>query len=809
MKTTEIVLFSGMLIILPVFTMGFASSTGKPGRSSPQYEGVIAAQGLTDSVTVYRDERGMPHIYANNEHDLYFTVGYVSAQERLWQMDLIRRSSTGRLCEIFGDRPNTSSEINGRTFLEADMFARCLQIKEKSKIVLEKEDPEILICLEAFIDGVNTFINSTAGKLPIEFRILSYSPEPWTLEDIANIVGFMGWNLTSRNLTSEIFSYQLVQKLGVEKASLLLPDWRIPTDFVYPDFKIDEDQISQVLSFASAADKVAELGLTAFSGSNNWAVSGKRTETGKPILSNDMHLTFSSPGIWLQMHQVIPGKLNVTGVLIPGQPFIIAGHNEKIAWGMTNLMVDDVDLYSEKINPENHNQYLFNGEWRDMTVKKEVINIKKGRPDTVAIRFTHRGAVVSEIKNINDAVLSMRWSGYDYSDEIRSVYLLNRANGWDDFRTGLRTFRSLSQNFVYADVEGNIGLNVGAGVPIRKNGGIMVQNGETDEYDWKGYVPFEQLPFSFNPGTGYVSSANNKTTDDDYPYYISLDFVVPYRINRIRQMLGEKEIFGIEEFKQMITDQHSDLAALMMPYILRLNNRLEELAPLEASALSVLKSWNCDMNAGLIAPSIFEFFRTSFRRNLLSDDLGDFFNQLFYMTAEYYVYRILKTGSDDLVDNINTPEKETVDDIVMQSFKDGIKLLSKQRGKNMKRWKWGDIHTITVKHPLGSVKILNSFYHLNSHKYGIGGSDHTVNPYFSFAPGFKVAHGASERHILNTSDWDESFTVIPGGDSGIPSSEFYLSQLKTYLGNEFYKDCFSDNAVRSSAKYTLILQPVK
>ena len=809
MKTLIRVLFLCLLAALFFIISGFASPSHSNCRSCPQYEGVIVSSGLSEKVTIYRDERGMPHIYAANEHDLYFAVGFVSAQERLWQMDLIRRSSTGRLCEIFGERPNTSSEINGKTFLQADRFARCLQIGEKSKIVLEKEDPGIINCLQAYTDGVNYFIRSNKKRLPLEFRILSYSPDLWTLTDVADIVGFMGWNLTSRNLTSEIFYYNLVQKLGVEKASMLLPDWKIPSEYVFPDFKIGENLINQVQSLISSADLINDLGVTAFSGSNNWAVSGKRSETGKPILSNDMHLTFTNPGIWLQMHQVIPGKLNVTGVLIPGEPFIIAGHNERIAWGMTNLMVDDVDLYVEKLNPENPYQYMFNGEWKDMTVRKEIIRIKKSKPDTITLKFTHRGAVISDLKDVKNVTLSMRWAGYDYSDEIRSVYLLNRAKGWDDFREGLKLFRSVSQNFVYADIDGNIGLNIGGGIAIRKSAGIMIRNGETDEFDWKGYVPFDQLPFSFNPDNGYVSSANNKSVGDDYPYYISNDFVVPYRINRIRQMLDEKESFGIEDFKRMITDQHSDLAALMIPYILRIHDSPGNLTPSEAAALDTLKAWDYDMNAELTAPSILEFFRNSLRKNLLADELGDFYDQLFYMTSEYYIYRILKTGADDMVDNINTPEKETIDDIVMKSFKDGIHSLTKQYGNNPKKWKWGNIHSVTMKHPMGSVRILNCLYKLNSHKYRIGGSDHTVSPYFSFVPGFEAAHGASERHIFNTADWDDSYTVIPCGESGVPASEFYLSQVEVYLGRGFYKDSFTDNAVRSSAKYTLILEPGK
>jgi penicillin amidase len=400
----------------------------------------------------------------------------------------------------------------------------------------------------------------------------------------------------------------------------------------------------------------------------------------------------------------------------------------------------------------------------------------------------------------------MRWSGYDMSDELRAVSLLNRAAGWDDFRSAISTFISASQNFVYADVDGNIGLNTGGGIAIRKGSGSMIRNGETDEYDWKGYVPFVQLPFSYNPEKGYVSSANNKTVIEGYPYYISSDFALPYRINRIRQMLDEKEVFGIEDFKRMQLDQHSDYAALLTPFILKLNDRKSELNSAETRALSALSNWDYDMGAGLVAPSIFEFFRISFANNLLADELGDLYSQLTVTTAEYYIYRILKTGPDEWTDNINTPQKETIDDIILKSFKDCISSLSQQHGEDQSKWNWGNIHKITIEHPLGSVKILNMLFGFNSKTVGIGGSNHTVSPY-SYGAGFKVNHGASERHIFNTANWDESYTVTPTGASGIPASEFYLSQTKSYLEGKFYKDAFSEGAVKAAVKYVLVLKP--
>lgn len=797
MRIFKILLFSILALLAVAVIAGLIIVRGLKHSSVPQYKGELIVSGLGSDVTVYRDERGMPHIYAGNEHDLYFSVGYVMAQERLWQMDLIRRATTGRLSEIFG-----------KDYVQTDLFLRSLRMTEKSKAVIKNEDPEIVSFMQAYADGVNSFITAAGKKLPPEFKILGYKPDPWKLEDIANIIGYMGWDLASGNLSADLFNYRLGQKFGTDKASELIPDWRAVKSMIFTDFVLNDTLLKEAQTFISTMDKLPPIGVISFSGSNNWAVSGKRTETMNPILSNDMHLSLGSPGIWFQMHQVVPGKLNVTGVVVPGQPFVVAGHNEKIAWGMTNLMVDDIDLFAEKINPENQDQYFFNGEWKDLVVRNEIVKIKGGQADTLVLKFTHRGPIISGFRNVTDASLSMRWTGYDSSDEIRSVCLLNRASDWNEFRSAISTFKSISQNFAYADTDGNIGLNTGGGIAIRKGNGSFIRNGETDEFDWKGYVPFEQLPYSYNPESGYVSSANNKTVGEDYPYYISSDFIVPYRINRIRQMLDAKDIFGLDDFKQMILDQHSNYAELLTPYILRLNERKSELSSTELNALASLTGWDYDMNASLVAPSVFEYFRKSFADNLLADELGDIYADMTGTVRDYYIYRILNEGQDRWVDNIITAEGEGLDDIILKSFKDCIAALSEERGADQSEWEWGSFHKIVLEHPLGSVKMLDRIFGFNSAQYSIGGSSHTVSPY-SYGAGFKVNHGASERHIFNTADWDESYTVIPTGSSGVPASEFYLSQTESYLSGKFYKDAFSDEAVKAAAKYTLVLKTGK
>lgn len=760
----------------------------------PELNGEKAIAGLTADVKVIRDERGVPHIYASNEHDLYFMTGYITAQERLWQMDMVRHATQGRLSELFK-----------RDMTETDHFLRALGMSEKSQLVLEKEDPGILAALEAYTDGVNRWMEETGRKLPPEFRVLGYQPEPWTLTDIANIIGFIGWDLASSNLSDEINNYRLGRKLGPVKASELIADWKHVDEVVFPGFELDKKLLEDALISIGSLKEMEELGIVSLSGSNNWAVSGSRSETGRPILSNDMHLGLNVPGFWMQVHQVIPGRINVTGVLFPGEPFIIAGHNERIAWGMTNLSVDDIDLFVETVDSTG-NSYLYNGEWLPFRTSEEIFRITDDSSQTRTIRYTHHGPVISGMRGIDDEVLTMCWTGYDYSDEIRAVYLLNRAGSWDEFRTALSHFRSISQNFAYADVEGNIGLQTGGGIPLRKGTGLLPRRGDTDEYEWKGYVPFELLPSSFNPDNGFVSSANQRTVTGEYPFYISGEFAMPYRIMRIREMAAEKEILGIDDFKRMITDNHSAYAAMLTPVILRAAEAISDPGDGVKAALVELKGWDYAMDGSLIAPTLFEFIRIELARHIMSDELGELYGSPHGRQHDFYIYRMINEGPDAWVDNKTTVEVETMDDIIALSIASAVDTLTARYGEFGESWQWGNIHTLTLEHPMGGVKILDRLLGLNSKTYGVGGSYHTVEPY-AFRENFGAYHGASERHIFNTADWDQSLTVIPTGTSGIPGSPFYLSQTETYVNNGFYSEPFTEQAVKAAKKYEMVFRP--
>jgi len=768
-------------------------------RAVPDYNATLTLSGISEEVTVFRGAYGVPHIYAQNEADLYRAVGYVMAQDRMWQMDLMRRVCDGRL-----------SEILGKKFIDTDLLMRSLRMSEKSRMVVEHTDKKLIELARAFADGVNQYIENHKNKLPPEFTILGYSPDKWEIIHSVNLVGYMAWDLNTA-WGSEVLLDKMRAKFGEEMVVDLVYDYPKEKSLIYPDFKLELAKLDIKNNFLRHGRLLNEMGLFVFSGSNNWAVSGKKSVTGKPLLANDMHLGLNAPGIWYQMHQVVEEKLNVTGVLLPGQPMIVAGHNDHIAWGFTNVMVDGMDFYLEKVNPDNPNQYEFNGEWRNMEVREETINIKDSEPIKKKLRFTHRGPIISEFKGMDNKAVSMRWIGNEYSNELRTLHLFSKARNWEDFKNAASTFAATSQNIVYADVEGNIGLYCSAGVHIRDAGNaISISPGWTDEYDWKGQVPFEKLPHSYNPERGFVSSANNKTVDNDYPYYISSWFVQSHRIDRIREMLEEKDKLSIDDFKRMHADHKSKLVEEIREDIIDEVKNSDNLTALEKQSLEIFTSWDGVLTRESPATSIFETFYGEFIKNVFADEMGD---ELFeeYISGgirkTYAIQNLFRNKKSPWFDNVNTVEiKETFTHMVRKSFKDAVNILSGQLGANPVEWQWGKIHKLTLSHPMGSVKILDRLFKFNRGPFEVGGSFHTVCPYtYSFKKPFAVTHGASQRHIYDTSNWDRSLVVIPTGVSGIPAGDHYCDQTELYVNNKYHSDYFSRELVEKNAKYKMII----
>lgn len=800
MKILKKILIALLISVVLIFVAGGIFIRHLSHEAIPDYQTDIKLKGITGEVTVYRDTYAVPHVFAKNNNDLYHAVGYIMAQDRLWQMDLLRRITTGRLSVIFG-----SDMIN------ADVLFRSLRITEKSEQMIRQISSEQKDALQAYADGVNQFMEQNGDKLPLEFSLLGYKPEKWEIVHTVNIVGYMGWNLASASWNAETMIYKLSEKFDEEKYKALVPNVLRQKIHVYPSYKADSTETEIHSQLIEQSSIIEQLGLTVFNASNSWAVSGKKSATGKPLLANDMHLGYMSPGIWYQMHQVVENGLNVTGVTVPGAPLIIAGHNDKIAWGMTNLYVDDMDFYIETVNPENPDEYKFNGEWKKMAVKNEII--KTGKEDSVIrkLRFTHRGPVVSDQRKVNNKVVSMRWIGNEYSNEINAVYQLNRASDWEQFKNAISNFKAISQNFIYADVDGNIGLCAGGGVPIREGNAFSLLPGETDEYDWKGTVPFKELPYSYNPPEGCVSSANNNTVDTSYQYYIGSLFSQPYRINRIREMLDEKEKCTIDDFKKMQTDIKSKLSEILEEIIV---NEIDEkqLNETGKQVLNMIKKWDCRMDKNMVAPTISDMFYLKLLENILKDEMGEELytdykkNKALINNFASYLFENKKTT---WCDDVTTPDKqETFTDAVQKSFTDVLEYLTENHGDNPDNWKWRNINLFTIEHPMGKVKILDFIFSLNRGKYDPGGSFHTVMPYaYSFTAPFKVVHGASHRHIYSCGNWDESQTVIPTGTSGVSASEHYCDQTTMYLNNEYHSDFVKRELIEKRAKYTMKILP--
>lgn len=766
-------------------------------KALPDYNQDIRLSGLSADVTVIRDSFAIPHIYAENEHDLYLAVGYAMAQDRLWQMDLLRRVTQGRLAEIFG-----------RDLVDADLLFRSLRFTEKSKRIFSTSDENVRICVESFADGVNQFIRQAGKKLPPEFGLLGYQPEPWLPEHSLNLIGYMAWDL-STGWPCEVLLDKMRQTLGPDLSTYMMPDMdSVHRTLAYPAFRLDKTDAETLTKLSETASIPDELGLDVFRGSNNWAVSGKLSATGKPLLANDMHLGLNIPGIWYQMNQVIPGKLNVTGVVLPGQPMVIAGHNDSIAWGFTNVMTDDADFYLETINPDNPDQYLLNGAWKDLKKVEEKILVTGGESVVKFNRFTHRGPVISEFKEGEDQVLSMRWLGNEDSNEVQAVYQLNRAANWADFRNALRFFVAVNQNAVYADVNGNIGLQSSIGIPIREGDRTLVYPGDTTRYDWKGLVPFDELPSAYNPECGYVASANCKTAPADYPYYISDWYVLPYRMDRIVEMLNEKEKLSAEDFQKMQGDQKSKMAEKFIHYFVTRLVVRNGLSEYEKEAYDLMKKWDCTLLKERPEGLIFEKWYYLTGVNLVKDQMDSLLLEEFTGEKtffENFMENMLVAPSGSWADDVGTKETtETFGDIIGISFQQAVKELAAEHGARPGDWKWGDAHTITLAHPMSSVKILEKVLNLNRGPFPVGGSFHTVGPYTNpLNKNSGVNNGASERHIFDTGNWDRSLTVIPTGTSGIPASKHYCDQTESYVTNRYHTDYVTRAKVEGSKLYRM------
>jgi len=771
----------------------------------PLYQGELPLSGLKSPVDVFTDEFGVPHVFANNEDDLFFTAGYLAGRERLFQLSTVALAVRGELASALGDQ-----------YLGSDIYLRTWRIHDIAKKMVESMEPKNKRIFESFCDGINYRIDEIKKDAPIEFKILGIDPPYWDPSIVAGYARMMAHEMQGA-WEPEIVYGAVASYFGEEKLADLIPGYDedkptiVETSLKYLKPVFDEI-ITQEFTIRDLFGKH-----NADIGSNNWVVSGKLTASGKPLLANDPHLAYSQPPRWFEIH-LKGGRFNVSGVCIAGIPMPVIGQNEHVAWGFTNSMVDDLDFFIETINPKNPNEYRSGDKWLPMELVQETIPLKNGRDTTITIRITHHGPIISDVHGLlkeKNVAMSMAWTGHWNTTEMDAWIKLNTMENWEDFSRGVRDFGVPGQNIVYADINGNIGWRPAVYIPVRKDGHTMVPRpGNDPDYDWKGKVPFEEMPYLYNPKKGYISTANNKTIGDEFPYYISGFWADPSRIEQINRRLDSMDNMSVEKMKSVQLDQTSPFAQEILPFIW-LTETGEETGNLKR-AYEFLKVWDGVEDVDSEAALIFHATMRNLVLNLYGDELallGQNYLEA-YTGLKYLVHRkireIFKTGESSWIDNITTPNHvETLNEIISKSVADAIIELEESFGINISNWKWGDAHSLTHPHMLSKVKLLDWFFDLNVGPFRSGGSDKTPNAGgYSFNKPYHQSAGASMRRIVDFNNMNETQFVLPTGQSGIPSSPHYRDQAEMYHSGEYRTTWFDEDYIRSSKHFRhLVLTP--
>lgn len=773
-------------------------------KSVPEYQGDKQLGGLLNNVEIYTDQYAIPHIYAEDDADAAYALGYLHARERLFQMDVARRAGEGKLSEVFGSKT-----------LPYDRMFKTIGIDRTVRRDMGKLNPQYLSLLNAYSNGVNAYINEARGRYPVEFDALGYDPYPWKPEHSLIIGKLMAWELNISWWTDISFS-NLVQKLGEEKVKEILPDFPENAPTVIPSgLKSAPEVTTAFVETDRSFRNFAGFGGTHI-GSNNWVVNSQKSASGKPIIANDPHLALQAPGKWYAA--VIRGKnWKAEGVTLPGVPGVVIGKNENISWVMTNVMADDADFYMEKIDSTGK-KYFFNNAWQDLKNYRYTIHVKDSDDVQISVKETHRGPIISDIHPYNTmfpdnykkkAVLSMRWTGSEFSDELYAIMSINMARNWYDFREAVSHYYVPGQNFVYADKAGNIGYICGARLPIRSSvNPTFVCDGTTDAYDWKGYVPFEQMPSLFNPQENYIASANNKTVNS-FSYHISNLWEPPSRIERITELLTAKQKHSVGDFMRYQADFVSPYAREMTPYIISAFNDVKVKDRVLSGILNLFKTWDYSLEEGSQLPAVFEVFFQFMLRNTFEDEMGKSLYDEYVFTANVpyrSIIRMLKENKSTWFDNVNTKNIETRDDIIRRSFIDAIRYFESHFGSYVQEWQWGKLHKITFKHLFhGRLGALDNFIDIGP--YPVGGSGTSLfNTEYSFNDPYETILGPSMRYIYDFSKPDEFYLILTTGQSGNVLSRHYKDMTEMWLKGRYVRVATGDREVKNSGYNLMILR---
>lgn len=772
-------------------------------RSLPHTRGELTLPGLEQAVEIIRDRWGVPHIYATNESDLFFAQGFVQAQDRLFQMDMNRRAGAGRL-----------SEIAGPLGLATDRLARRAGWP-RAAVRQSALDPDTRTVAEAYAAGVNAFIDQ--GKLPLEFSLLFYRPEPWQPLDSALWGVVLAWGLSS-NWEAELVRAALLAKVGAEKAADLNPAYDQAYETILPADQIGERAaVNLINAYRRALHELLLNGLPAGpgAGSNNWVVNGRHTMSGRPILANDPHLPPAFPALWYEVH-LHGGGYNVAGFTMPAIPGVIAGHNDKIAWGLTNAFPDVQDLYLERFHPQEPALYQVDGTWQEAEAVTETIHVRGQAPRREKVLYTRHGPIISGLVAREGRPLALRWTGYEAGSHLRCLLAVNRAANWREFRDALRHWHFPSQNVVYADVQGNVGYMMPGLVPVRgKGNGLLPAPGWDSAYDWVGWLPFEELPVAYNPAGGVIVTANNQVVGDDYPHHLCGEWLPSYRARRIHELIGELAPLTVEKNGRIQNDTVSLMARRFLDTaqaVLAEGSRLGAGNSVEDRAFRLLRQWDHDMRPNLAAPSIYYSWHTTLARIALRGALGslaqkflskegppEFAANPFYDASLELVVCWLEAGAPEWVGDIRP--------LLFRAYRQAISELQQRLGPEPVTWHWGKLHRVHFHHPLARIPGLGRYW--KPVTLPVGGDGFTVNqaeslPSFPPEPAHIVA---SCRLILDVGDWDNSRAALPGGQSAHPGDNHYQDALEDWRHGRYHPMLFSRRAVETAAKGKLILRP--
>ena len=792
--------FGLLLVALVIILAGYIYISLR--RALPQTEGTFTVAGITESVDVVRDEWGTTHIYAENEYDLFFAQGFTVAQDRMWQMEIFRRSPSGRMAEIVG---------NQAVFI--DTFNRNMRMRQTAELIWEQMDADSQAILQAYTDGINAYLETNKNSLPIEYKIFLLEPEPWTPIDSLAWGNAISLQLSS-NRRIELIRAQVVAAVGEEGMNMLFPSSAEDSPITVPAGVNSYAGLEQIdLTPLAQLDNLFGSPVSGI-GSNGWVVDGSMTETGLPILANDIHIGLTMPSIWhaVGLHG---GRFDVVGFTLPGVPGIITGHNADISWSITNLGSDSQDYYIERLDDVfKPTQYLYEDEWLDLEHVQETIEVRGQKPVTVDFYISQHGPIMNFVLE-NPSIshpMALRWVQHEGSTLFTSILQLNMASNWEEFQTALSGWDSPGQNIFYADREGNIGYQAVGKIPLRPNdNGRLPVPGWTSENEWQGYIPYEELPSTYNPPEGFLLSANHRVEPEGYPYYLSDSYTPGYRAQQIENLLLEYAPLSVADMDLIQEDTYSPQAVLLVPYL----DVVEANSPLEEEALTTLRDWDLHANIEGAGASVFEAWQMRLLANIITDELGDE-TSTWYISGHYIRHAtqhmpmlvdMMAEPNHAWFDNSSTPEVETRDEIVQQSFEEAVAWLTRLQGDDMSNWDWGRVHSVTFPHqPFNQIAILKDIF--NSNTYPMRGGNFSVytNSYDWSNP-FNVWIVSSARHITDMSDYSASVMLGSTGQNMNLLSPHREDVVKLWQEGTPFPMSFSEADVDAVQESTLTLQP--